>query len=220
MKPIAESKSRLAPSVSDERRSLLSLGMLARVLVSAVPSSEIEGPDIEDVVVYGGDGPVRRACDRLGAGWRPDPGAGLNGCLQVAFADAAEAGFAYGLFLPADLPLATQAELSAFLKNAGGAHLALAPDLANDGTNALLIDLAVSFPTKLGEHSFDRHVEQAQHLDIDCTVYRSEGLGLDIDTASDLERLIELEPGLWERLYLELQEAGLDAFLPVGEGAE
>ena len=180
----------------------------------------MESADSKGGVVCRGGGAVRRAGGGREAVGQAERGAGGIGGRQVGLADAAEGGFAYGLVLPADLPLATHAELSAFLKNAGGAHLALAPDLANDGTNALLIDLAVSFPTKLGEHSFDRHVEQAQQLDIDCTVYRSEGLGLDIDTASDLERLIELEPGLWERLYLELQEAGLDAFLPVGEGAE
>ena len=169
------------------------------------------------MVVYGGDGPVRRACDRLGAGWRPDPGAGLNGCLQVAFSDAAEAGFDYALFLPADLPLATQGDLSVFLEAAGGARLALAPDLTNDGTNALLVDLNLSFPTRLGKASFNRHVEQAERLDIDPVIYRSESLGLDIDTAADLEKLIEMKPGLWDQLDRELQGAGVYQTLPVCE---
>ncbi|MCH7642022.1 MAG: 2-phospho-L-lactate guanylyltransferase [Chloroflexi bacterium] len=215
MKPIPESKSRLVPSVSDERRSMLSLGMLVRVLASASAT-----PRIQEVVVYGGDGPVQDASDRLGAGWRPDPEAGLNGCLKVAFSDAAGEGFDCALFLPADLPLATAGDLSAFLETADSAQLALSPDTANDGTNALLVDLTVPFPTKLGNASFSRHVEQAKRLDIGCVVYRSEGLGLDIDTASDLDRLIELEPGLWEHLDRELQEAGLGASLPVCEGAE
>lgn len=215
MKPITEGKSRLATSVSEERRSLLSLGMLARVLVSALST-----PYVEDVVVYGGNGPVRRACDRLGAVWRPDPGAGLNGCLEVAFSDAAEEGIDYALFLPADLPLATAGDLSLFLKAADGARLALAPDLADEGTNALLVDLTVSFPTRLGEASFNRHVEQAERLEIDHIIYRSEGLGLDIDTPTDIERLIELEPGLWERLDRELQETGLNASLSLCEGVE
>lgn len=215
MKPIPESKTRLTPSISDERRAMLSLGMLARVIASAMSS-----PGLDDVTVYGGDGPVRRVCDRLGADWRPDPGTGLNGCLKVAFSDAVAEGFDYALFLPADLPLATAGELQDFLKFATDARLVMAPDLANDGTNALLLDLALTFPTRLGKASFQRHVEQAERLGIDHLVYRSQGLGLDIDTATDLERLIELEPGLWERLDRELQGAGVDTFPPVREGAE
>lgn len=215
MKPVAEGKSRLAASIPDGRRSLLSLGMLERVLVAASST-----PYVEDVVVYGGDGPVRRACGRLGVVWRPDPGSGLNGCLKVAFSDAAEEGFDYALFLPADLPLVTAGDLSLLLEAADGARLALAPDLADDGTNALLVDLALSFPTKLGTASFTRHVEQAERFEIGHIVYRSEGLGLDIDTPADLERLIELEPGLWERLDREFEGVELDASLLLCEGAE
>jgi len=209
MKPIAESKTRLKPVLSDERRAILSLGMLVRVIGSAVAT-----PELKDVVVYGGDDAVQAACDHAGAGWRPDPGAGLNGCLTAAFSEARDEGIDYGLFLPADLPVASSGNLSAFLNTGETTVLVLAPDLASDGTNTLLLNLSEDFPTRLGEASFNRHVEQARQMGIDYVVHSSEGLGLDIDTESDLGRLKKIQPNLWNDLKREIQEAGLETSRP------
>ncbi|MDP6822240.1 MAG: 2-phospho-L-lactate guanylyltransferase [Dehalococcoidia bacterium] len=211
MKPIAEGKTRLTPALTDDHRSLLSLGMLLRVIGSAVAT-----PELGDVIVYGGDDAVRRACSRMGAGWRPDPGVGLNGCLGAAFSDAHEEGIDQALFLPADLPLVTTAMISEFIRAGAGAQVAIAPDRASDGTNALLVDLAVDFPTLLGEASFNRHTGQADRLGAVHIVHRSSGLGLDIDTASDLKRLVEETPHLWDDLRREIREAGLESALPTG----
>jgi len=218
MKPIAESKTRLKPAISDERRAILSLGMLLRVIGSAVAT-----PQLKDVVVYGGNDAVRTVCEQAGAGWRPDPGAGLNGCLTAAFSEARDEGIDYGLFLPADLPIASSGDLSAFLSAGATTALALAPDLANDGTNTLLLNLSTDFPTLLGEASFNRHVDQAARLGIDYVVHTSDGLGLDIDTESDLDRLKKIQPNLWDDLQREIQEAGLKPSRPtkpIIEGAE
>ncbi len=213
MKPITEGKSRLAPMLTADQRALLSLAMLVRVLGAAVAT-----PGIRDVVVYGGDDSVRQASKRAGAGWQPDPGLGLNGCLAAGFSDAMEAGFTHGMFLPADLPLLTSEALAMLIEAGLNKQMTIVPDLANDGTNALLIDLATTFPTLLGEASFDRHVLQARQLGIDYVVHRPKNLrselGLDIDTAPDMERLIDLTPDLWADLRRVIQEAGLEASLP------
>lgn len=229
MKPITEGKSRLAPMLTADQRSLLSLAMLVRVL-GAVAAT----PGIKDVVVYGGDDAVQMACKWAGVGWRPDPGLGLNGCLAAGFSDAVDEGFTHGMFLPADLPLITSEALSMLIDAGQNRQITVAPDLANDGTNALLVDLASGFPTLLGEASFDRHIQQAKRLGIDYIVHRPEELrielGLDIDTAPDMERLIDLTPDLWADLRHEIHEAGLVASLqeksnelvkePVEEGTE
>jgi 2-phospho-L-lactate guanylyltransferase len=217
MKPITEGKSRLAPMLNSDQRALLSLAMLIRVLgvVAATPG-------IKDVVVYGGDDAVRLACERAGAGWLPDPGLGLNGCLAAGFSDAVDAAYTHGMFLPADLPLVTAEALSMLIEAGQGKQVVIAPDLANDGTNALLVDLTTTFPTLLGEASFDRHIQQARQLGIDYVDHRPESfrleLGLDIDTAPDMERLIDLVPVLWADLRCEIQVAGLEALLPGNSG--
>ena len=217
MKPITEGKSRLAPVLHSDQRALLSLTMLIRVLrvVAATPG-------IQDVVVYGGDYAVRRACEGTGAGWLPDPGLGLNGCLSAAFADAMDDGSTHGMFLPADLPLITTKALSMLIEAGQDKQVVIAPDLANDGTNALLVDLTTTFPTLLGEASFDRHIQQARQLGIDYVDHRPESfgleLGLDIDTAPDMERLIDLVPDLWVDLRREIHMAGLEGLLPGHSG--
>ena len=210
MKPIVESKTRLTPALTDDKRSLLSLGMLLRVIGSAVAT-----PELGDVIVYGGDEAVRRACSQVGAGWRPDPDVGLNGCLSAAFSDAREEGINQALFLPADLPLVTSETISEFIGAGAGTPVAIAPDRADDGTNALLVDMALEFPPLLGEASFKRHTGQADRLGFAQVVHRSNGLGLDIDTALDLERLVEETPNLWDDLRREIREAGLESSLPI-----
>lgn len=217
MKPITEGKSRLAPMLNSDQRALLSFAMLIRVLgvVTATPG-------ITDVVVYGGDDAVRRACERDGAGWLPDPGLGLNGCLAAGFSDAIDEGFTHGMFLPADIPLVTPEALSILIEAGQDKHLVIAPDLANDGTNALLVNLSTTFPTLLGEASFDRHIDQARQLGINYVDHRPESfrleLGLDIDTASDMELLMDLVPALWIDLRREIQVAGLEGLLPETSG--
>jgi 2-phospho-L-lactate guanylyltransferase len=233
MKPITEGKSRLAPMLNSNQRALLSLAMLVRVL-GAVTAT----PGIKDVVVYGGDDAVRMACERTGAGWRPDPGLGLNGCLADGFSDAVDEGFTHGMFLPADLPLITTEALSMLIDAGHNRQMTIAPDLANDGTNALLVDLASGFPTLLGDASFDRHIQQAKKLGVDYIIHRPDTLGeklrlelgLDIDTTPDMERLMDLTPDLWADLRRDIHEAGLEASLqenssepvkePVEEGTE
>jgi hypothetical protein len=87
----------------------------------------------------------------------------------------------------------------------------------------LLLNLSTDFPTLLGEASFNRHVDQAARLGIDYVVHTSDGLGLDIDTESDLDRLKKIQPNLWDDLQREIQEAGLKPSRPtkpIIEGAE
>ena len=217
MKPITEGKSRLAPMLTADQRALLSLAMLIRVLSAAAAT-----PGIKDVVAYGGGDAVRNACEQTGAGWRPDPGLGLNGCVAAGFSDATFEGFTHGMFLPADLPLVTSEALSTLIDAGQNRELAIVPDLADDGTNALLVDLAAVFPTLLGEASFERHVMLAGRRGIDYFVHRPSQLrselGLDIDTPPDMERLMDLTPDIWADLGREIQEAGLQSSLPGNSG--
>ncbi|MBT5319847.1 MAG: NTP transferase domain-containing protein, partial [Chloroflexi bacterium] len=175
-------------------------------------------PEIYDVVVYGGDEAVRQACKSAGVGWRQDPGKGLNGCMEYAFSEASDEGFEFGMFLPADLPLVTPEDLSTFVETGHATTITIAPDSTDDGTNALLVDLTVNFPTILGEYSFSRHVKQAVEYELKYAVQRSEQLGLDIDTGADVEQLLSISANLWDELRNEIQMAGLTNFLQATEG--
>lgn len=213
MKPLAEGKSRLAGAIPDEKRRLLSAGLLLRVLRAAATCAEIE-----DVWVYGGDELARVACARTGAAWREDPSIGLNGCMALAFSDAEDDGINSAIFLPADLPLITSTKLSRFIKAGAGAAVAIAPDEIGDGTNALAIELGSGFRTKLGQSSFALHLEQARELEIVPLIYRTEEFGLDVDTPADIARLAEISPNIWSDLRHEIEDARLADVFPVSEG--
>ena len=84
MKPLSESKSRLAKSFSQEDREELSLGLLRRVTEAVKASS------IGDLWVVGGDARVRDAARNVGGQWIEEMGQDLNDTLGKAFERAFE----------------------------------------------------------------------------------------------------------------------------------
>jgi len=87
----------------------------------------------------------------------------------------------------------------------------VAPDRRDEGTNALLVPAGVAFAPAFGERSFARHADQAARLGVEWRAWRSEGLGLDVDTPADLAALLERAPTWWEET-----EATLSELMPAG----
>lgn len=191
-KPLAASKSRLAPRLPPDRRRALVLAMLHHVL------RVTHGSGVADVVVVGGDDAISALCRRLGLPWGPEPAAGLNACVQHAFQSACDAGWDGVMYLPADLPELTVSDLVSLLELSESVRRpVVAPDRFEQGTNALLIPTGIMFKVMLGAGSFRRHLAQCSELGVPVSVYRSQGLGLDIDTPPDLDVLVARRPGLW-----------------------
>ncbi len=192
MKPLAESKSRLASDLSHSRRALLSAAMLVQVLQASRGL-----PQVIDVLVVGGDETVEAIADRCGARWQQERTSGLNGALAQVFDDA-PSGIAATTFLPGDLPLVEPADIAALVSaSEDGTKLVLAPDGREKGTNAILVPAAVNFTPMLGPDSFARHLAQASERGWPTAVCRRPSLGFDLDTPADLLRLLAKHPRLW-----------------------
>lgn len=188
MKPLSQSKTRLAGVLSQQERADLSLAMFGRVISAARQALGV-------VWVIGGDEAVRMTAESLGALWLEDPGKDLNDSLAFALDRACKAG-ASAIYLPADLPFVTATDIEKVVHaSSRGETLTLSPAQQDGGTNAMLIPRCLSFPPLLGRDSFNRHKRQASALGIPYTVCLTEGLGLDLDTPDDLAQCDSLRPG-------------------------
>ena len=193
MKPLNRSKTRLAGVLSQQERAELSLAMFGRVVSAAREA-------LGAVWVVGGDDAVRETSEYLGAVWQEDPGKDLNDSLSIAFGEACKKGLS-PIYLPADLPFVTAADIEKVVQASGGGEtLTLSPAQQDGGTNAMLIPKCLYFPTLLGKDSFNLHKRQAASQGIPYAVCLSEGLGLDLDTPDDLALCDKIQPGFAARM--------------------
>ena len=196
MKPLASAKLRLSGSVSRERRAAICLMMLDRVLASTCRSAAVGR-----TWVVGGDHWVGSASEHHGALWLSELGCDLNDTLWRAFQRCFRAGADAALFLPADLPLLAPTDVDGLVGASKGLQaIVLAPAGRDGGTNALLVPEGIAFRPRLGEDSFQRHLQEAKSRACSVVVYQSRGVELDLDTAVELRTCEESVPGFGEEL--------------------
>jgi 2-phospho-L-lactate/phosphoenolpyruvate guanylyltransferase len=192
VKALADAKRRLAPALAPSERRRLVLTMLDDVLALL---TNVAG--IDRVLVVTPDPEVAAAAanhdaDVVGEDDHGDLNAAVRRGLAQAHSQAAER----ALVIPADVPLATQAEIQAILTSAAAGskpQVVIVPSEDGDGTNAMLLAPPEAMRPEFGEGSFVRHVAQAVALGLDFRVLRLPGLGADIDRPRDLARLAATE---------------------------
>jgi 2-phospho-L-lactate guanylyltransferase len=169
LKTVGERKSRLAGLLSAADRHSLSERMFAHVI--AVLSGH---PAIGSVVLLSALLP-----DDWAGFWIADEGRGLNAELEAARAQLAESPL---LVLHGDLPLLAPSDIDDFLGAATRAGIAIAPDRAGRGTNALAVMPGHAISFRFGPDSCRLHLAQAPM----AAVINRQGLACDIDTPEDL----------------------------------
>ncbi|MCE7795454.1 2-phospho-L-lactate guanylyltransferase [Sphingobium sufflavum] len=162
-------KTRLAPLLSEAERNALALAMARHVVgvLAAVPG----------ITAIRLVAPVDPAL--APALWVRDGGRGLNGELAAARAEVAPGAT---LFLHADLPLLTPADLRTLLDAAEAAGSALAADMAGRGTNAIALADARTFAPAFGADSLATHRQRLP----DAALVARDGLSCDVDDAVGL----------------------------------
>ena len=169
---------------SEERKTRLGsrLGMqgrqrLSEELFEHVVSVLRQVPTLRDVALLSDVRPTQ---------WRGpfflDQGRGLNAELNAQVESHRPSGL---LVIHADLPLVSVDDIAALITG-NGAGSAIAPDRHGVGTNALALVEPSGFDFAFGPNSFTRHCAAARG----ARVVTRLGLGLDIDTAADLDAAI------------------------------
>lgn len=177
MKPLANAKARLAQALSPPERRRLSLAMLADVIDAA--------RDFDRVWILNSDRDAAALAAEHGVEGIPDPapGAGLNASLTAATHAAIAEGATGVLIVSADLPSVRSDDLTAL---SASSHVAVAPDRAGTGTNALWREPGDLIDVAFGPNSLSAHAELARAAGAPALVVARPGLALDVDTPEDL----------------------------------
>lgn len=172
-------KSRLASHLSPDGRARVAAAMLADV-VSAVREAGLGDPTIL------ASGPAAAAAGgALGCPILVDPpSGGLNRTIEAAVDALLPSDDV--LVLLADLPLVMPADVTAIAEDR--ALIVMAPT-SDGGTSALLRRPGTAMGTRFGPDSANRHLNLAHGLGLDVAVLQRTGLGVDLDTMSDLANL-------------------------------
>jgi 2-phospho-L-lactate guanylyltransferase len=183
VKALGQAKSRLAAVLTPAERRRLVLEMFELVLDALRRSC------VNAVWVVSADAEVLA----MAAARRLNPvveqGAGLNAALEQARQAARAAGAEALVVVPADVPLLTPGDLAALQALLqGGADVALAPDGAGRGTNALALRAGAPLPFSFGEGSAERHLRLAAEQGLIARRYHSPTLALDVDDQLSLAR--------------------------------
>ncbi|RRR69215.1 MAG: 2-phospho-L-lactate guanylyltransferase [Candidatus Viridilinea halotolerans] len=182
VKLLPQAKSRLAPVLPPAGRRALVLEMLGRVLQS------LQHPALTNVWLLSADPTVLAAGQHWGARPLYDHATGLNGALEEARATLWAAGAKGLLVVPADVPLITSADVAALVAAlAQGCDLALVPDAAGRGTNALALrHQPLEIPFCFGPDSAHQHLAAAAARGLRTQRLALPNLALDIDLPVNL----------------------------------
>ena len=176
-------KSRLAGALSDADRRALALAMFRHVLDVAIACV-----GRERVLVVTPCAGVAATVSNDGVAVLREASGSLNGALALACDELRERGADRVTIVAADLPLLTVSDLSALMAAAGGG-IAIAPDRAGGGTNALSLPLAVRLDLAYGPGSLEAHRSAARRLGLEVALVARPGLASDIDIEADLALL-------------------------------
>jgi 2-phospho-L-lactate guanylyltransferase len=189
VKSFALAKSRLAHLRAD-RRAALSRSMFEHVIGVLRASGDMQGI----VVLTNGDDVAAVARD-LGAEVVRDPAPPLSDAarpilgrvIDAALDRLAARGVPAALVLMSDLPRLHAQAVAALVARMRDHQVVIAPDLRDQGTNALGLGPPDCIRTCFGHaDSLHRHLAAARGQGLDHVVHRDPALGLDIDLPADL----------------------------------
>jgi 2-phospho-L-lactate/phosphoenolpyruvate guanylyltransferase len=199
-KDLAQAKRRLAGVLTAEERQGLARAMLEDVLAALAGVLALAG-----TIVVTREAALAATAHSFGArviaDLRHD---GPNAAIMLAAKELSAEGAAGMLAIPADVPLATSAEISEILTAPQTRPaVTLVPALADMGTNAVALMPTDAIPIRFGKQSFFHHLEAALERGVTPRILRLRGIGLDIDRPEDLAEFLACGSATLSRAYLD-----------------
>lgn len=186
-KRFAVAKRRLAEDVSSGTRRALVEAMLTDVLVALRRAKEVD-----QVLVVTGDLAVEAIAHGYDAEVVADPQEeSHSAAATIGVAEALARGARRVLLVPGDTPALNPVQVDALLKRTASDEgtLVVVPNRHGEGTNALVLSPPGAITPSFGPGSRQRHVDAGEAAGVRVQVEEVPSLGLDVDTAEDLEAL-------------------------------
>jgi 2-phospho-L-lactate guanylyltransferase len=183
VKLFSRTKRRLSPLLSSHERETLARAMLEDVLFALTRARVLAG-----IAVITADAEAAAVARAAGVIVIADTAnAGTTAAVTAAAQHLDGMGWKGMLFVPADVPLITPADIATII----AAHrvapsVTLVPAGTDGGTNALACSPLRAIPFSFGEDSFRRHREAARARGIEPEIVSLERVGHDIDRPRDL----------------------------------
>ena len=199
-KDLVQAKQRLAGLLTPEERQDLAQAMLEDVLTALAGVAALAG-----TIVVTREAAFAATARSFGARVIADlRHEGPSAAIMLAAKELAAEGAAGMLAIPADVPLATAAEIGEIAAQVQPRPaVTLVPALADMGTNAIALTPADAIPIRFGEQSFFQHLEGALERGIAPRVLRLPGVGLDIDRPEDLAAFMAAGSATRSQAYLD-----------------
>ena len=189
IKQLEDAKQRLSGLLNSNERKLLFQAMVDDVLTAVEACTYID-----NIVVVTNDQAVAELARGFGAEIRPEPEPpGLIEAVTETGKQLAAEGVECMLFLPGDVPLVTPEELEVVLEGfgvSGKPEFMIVPASDLGGSNCVACSPPDCMAFGFGIDSFRKHLALARDRGIDPQVTKLPGIGLDIDTPSDISELM------------------------------
>ena len=215
VKDLAGAKQRLSPVLSPEERHGLYRAMLSDVLRALAGAASLDG-----IALITRDAEAELMAAEYGATIIPEAeNSGQTAAVSHGIQQLMARGVGTIVQIPGDVPLVTPTEIEQVI----AAHLpapamTIVPARDEQGSNCVICSPPDSVTLRFGDNSFFPHLEAARRGGISPTIVPLAGLGLDIDTAADLEALLARpaetashtflrDSGVAARFQLELRSA-------------
>lgn len=214
-KDLAQAKQRLAGVLTPEERQGLARAMLEDVLTALA-----DVPALAGTIVVTREAALAATTRSFGARVIADlRHNGPNAAIMLAANQLSAEGAMGMLAIPADVPMATAAEIGDIVASMqAGPAVTLVPALADMGSNAVALVPIDAIPIHLGKQSFFHHLEAALERGITPRILRLPGIGLDIDRPEDLAEFAASPSSTRSYAYLDrhdvkvrLQAANINA---------
>lgn len=194
VKSFARAKQRLGSILSPQEREALAEAMFRDVLSQTAMS-----PEVAAIFVVTADPGAARIASAQGVEViREESERGETEAVGCALDELQQRGVPSALVIPADIPLLRSADLELLLEHAKSYGASprfglLVPSRDHDGTNALFFSPPDLIAPRFGKNSFSRHVSSLAARRVPYRVIENENIGLDIDSADDLQTLLSRE---------------------------